>query len=124
MTVKCDRCDREIYADHSYQYLGRTLCEDCYIDIRYPAKTCDPWAVYSATRSRETLGLKGTEGLTELQKAIYEFVRGKSKVTREQLIENFGLTEAELQTQLATLRHCELVKGYKEDGRIYLVPFD
>ena len=124
MVVKCKRCGREISKKEQYEYLGETLCEDCYIDIRYPVKACDPWAVYSATRSRETLGLKGTEGLTELQKAIYEFVRGKSKVTRERLIENFGLTEAELQTQLATLRHCELVKGYKEDGRIYLVPFD
>ncbi len=121
--VKCKRCRREISSNERYEYLGETLCEDCYIDIRYPAKACDPWAVYSATRSRETVGLKGTEGLTELQRAIYDFVRGKGKVTREQLIENLGLTEAELQTQLATLRHCELVKGHKENGRIYLVPF-
>jgi recombinational DNA repair protein (RecF pathway) len=121
--LKCSRCGREVSKDDSYQHLGEILCEDCYIDIRSPAKACDPWAVYAATRSRETLGLKGTEGLTELQKAIYEFVRGKGKVTREQLMENLGLTEAELQTQLATLRHCELVKGHKEDDRVYLVPF-
>jgi recombinational DNA repair protein (RecF pathway) len=121
--LKCSRCGREVSKDDSYQHLGEILCEDCYIDIRSPAKACDPWAVYAATRSRETHGLKGTEGLTELQKAIYEFVRGKGKVTREQLMENLGLTEAELQTQLATLRHCELVKGHKEDDRVYLVPF-
>jgi predicted HTH transcriptional regulator len=108
----------------SYQHLGKTLCEDCYIDIRYPAKACDPWAVYSATRSRETVGLKGTAGLTELQQAIYEFIRGKGKVTREQLIENFDLAEADLQRHLATLRHCELVKGHKEGNSVYLVPFD
>jgi recombinational DNA repair protein (RecF pathway) len=124
IAVKCDHCGRELSADDSYQHLGETLCEDCYIDMRYPAKACDPWAVYSATRSRETLGLKGTEGLTELQQAIYEFIRGKGKATREQLIENLELTEAELQRQLAILRHCELVRGHKEDGRIYLVTFD
>jgi recombinational DNA repair protein (RecF pathway) len=122
--VKCSRCGREVSMDDSYQHLGKTLCEDCYIDIRYPAKACDPWAVYSATKSRETLGLKGTEGLTDLQQVIYEFIRGKGKVTREQLIDNFELAEAELQTQLAILRHCELIKGSKEDGRIYLVLFD
>ena len=122
--MKCDCCGAEISADDSYQYLGKTLCEDCYIDIRYPAKVCDPWAVYSATRSRESLGLKGTAGLTELQQAIYQFIRERGKVTRGQLIENFKLTEAELQRQLATLRHCELVKGHKEDNSIYLVPFD
>ena len=122
--MKCERCGRELSADDSYQYLGKALCEDCYIDIRYPAKACDPWAVYSATRSRETLGLKGTAGLTELQQAIYDFIRGRGKVTREQIIENLGLTDAELQRQLATLRHCELVKGRKEGKSIYVVPFD
>ena len=121
--MKCKRCGREISKDESCEYLGETLCEDCYIDIRYPAKACDPWAVYAATRSRESSGLKGAEGLTDLQKAIYEFVREKGKVTREQVIENFGLTETQLQTQLATLRHCELVKGHKESDKICLVPF-
>jgi predicted HTH transcriptional regulator len=86
-------------------------------------KACDPWAVYSATRSRETLGLKGTEGLTELQQAIYEFVRSNGKATREELMRNFNLAEPELQTQLAILRHCQLVKGTKEGNKIYLVSF-
>ena len=122
--MQCKRCGREIAGNERYEYAGETLCEDCYIDIRYPTKACDPWAVYSATRSRETLGLKGTEGLTEMQQEIYGFIRGKGKATREQLIENFELTEAELQRQLAILRHCELVKGHKETGRIYLVTFD
>ena len=54
--------------------------------------------------------------MTELQHTINEFIRGKGKATREQLIENFELTGAELQRQLAILRHCELVKGPKEDG--------
>lgn len=124
ITLKCDRCGCEMATNDSYQYLRQTLCEDCYIDTRYPAKACDPWAVYSATKSRENQGLEGTEGLTELQKQICEMVREKGKVTGEQLMEYLGLTEAELQTQLATLRHCELVKGHKEGNRVYLVPYD
>ena len=94
------------------------------MDVRSPAKACDPWAVYSATRSRETAGLEGTTGLTDLQQAIYEFIRNKGKATREQLVDNFDLTEPDLQRQLATLRHCELVKGRKESNSVYLVPFD
>jgi hypothetical protein len=124
MSVKCKQCGREISDKEQYKYLGETLCEDCYIDIRYPAKACDPWAVYSATRSREILGLKEAEGLTELQRAIYEFIRDKGKSTTEELINNFDLSEPEMQTQLAILRHCELVKGSKKDDRVYLVPFD
>ena len=124
MVVKCKRCGREISEKERYEYLGETLCEDCYIDIRYPAKACDPWAVYSATMSREILGLKGAEGLTELQSTNYEFVRSNGKVTREELMKNFNLAETEFQRQLAILRHCELVRRTRENGRIYLVPFD
>ena len=124
MIVKCNRCGREVPAENSYQHLGETLCEDCYIDIRYPAKACDPWAVYSATRSRESAGLVGTEALTELQKKIYEFVKAKEKATREEILAKFNIKEMELQTNLATLRHCELVKGRKEGSRVYVIPFD
>lgn len=121
--MKCNRCGCEIPEGESYTYRGETLCEDCYIDIRMPAKACDPWAVHSATRFRERSGLKGIEGMTELQKVIYEFVKSKGKVTREEVMESFMLPEQEMQRQLAILRHCELVKGYKEDGKVYLVPF-
>ena len=124
MTVKYGRCGHEISADESYQYLGETLCEDCCIDMRYLTKACDPWAVYSATRSRQALGLKETEGLTDLQKQLYEFIRNKGEVTWEELVRNFDLAEPQLQNQFAVLRHCELIKGRKEGDRIFLVPFD
>jgi hypothetical protein len=121
--MKCSRCGGEISRDDCYQYLGETLCEDCYIDVRYPAKACDPWAVYSATRSRETQRLTETDGLIDLQKMIYGFIKSRGKVTKEEVMRNFGLSESEMQAQLAVLRHCELVKGHKEDDRVYLVPF-
>jgi hypothetical protein len=123
MAMKCNRCSKELPEDERYEYLGETFCEDCYIDMKYPAKACDPWAVYSATCSRRSQGLEGTAGLTDLQRAIYEFVKCNGKVTREEVTENFNLVEAEAQTHLVTLRHCELVKGYKEGDRVYLVPF-
>lgn len=122
--MKCNRCGCEVPAENSYQHLGEVLCEDCYIDIRHPAKACDPWAVYSATRSRESAGLEGAEGLSDLQKKIYKFVKENGKVTREGILVSFNIKEAELQKNLATLRHCELVKGRKEGNCIYLVPFD
>ena len=61
--------------------------------------------------------------MTELQKAIYELVEHNGKVTREDIMKNFNLTESEMQTQLAVFRHCELVKGHKEGDKVYLVPF-
>ena len=124
MTVKCDRCGCEISDEDSFTHFSQTLCEDCYIDIKNPAKPCDPWAVYLATRSRETAGLKDSEGLTELQKAIYKFVKSRGKATVEELKANFKITQGELEKQFATLRHCELIKGKKEGDRVYIVPFN
>ena len=121
--MKCNRCGREIIEGDSYTHLGETLCEDCYLDIRLGVKACDPWAVYTATRFRESSGLKGTEGLIDVQKEIYELVKRKGKVTKEEVIEDLNLSEQEMQTQLATLRHCELVKGHKEGAEVFLVPF-
>lgn len=122
--MKCNRCGRDIQKDDIYSHQGQSLCEDCYLDMRLEVKACDPWAVHSATRFRQSSGLRGREGLTDLQKAIYEFVKRNGRATREEVQESFGLTELEMQTQLATLRHCELLKGHKEDDRIYLVPFN
>jgi recombinational DNA repair protein (RecF pathway) len=121
--MKCNRCGSDITGRDSYTYRGETLCEDCYLDIRLEVKACDPWAVYSATRSRESANSKGTEGLSDLQKEIYALVKRKGKVTREEVIENLNVSEQELQTQLATLRHCELVKGRKQGDKIYLIPY-
>lgn len=121
--MKYDRCGGELLTEDSYRYLGKTLCEDCYIDTRYPSKGCDLWALYSATRSRQALVLKEIETLTELKTAIYRSIKEAGKTTRAQLIKNLGLTSSELQTQLAILRHCKLAKNMKEDGQIYLVPF-
>ena len=121
--MKCGQCQREISSDDSFDYQGQVLCEDCYMDLRQPVKTCDPWAVYIAGRTRESSGVTGTEGLTERQKAIYDFVCSRGKVTREEISRHFGLSESELQSQFSVLRHCELLRGQKEEGRVYIVPF-
>ncbi len=121
--MKCERCGQGIKEGDSYTHMGETLCEDCYLDARLQVKACDPWAVHSATRLRESSGLKGTEGLTEVQKEIYELVKRKGKVTKEEVIEDLNLSEQEMQSQVATLRHCELVKGHKEGDKVYLIPY-
>jgi hypothetical protein len=122
--VKCNRCGHDISQDEGYPYLSETLCEDCYMDVMQPATPCDPWAVFTSTRSRERSGFKGAEGLTALQSAIYEFVKSKGKATGEEVMENFNIPQRELERQIAILRHCELVKGNKEGDTVYLVLFD
>jgi len=122
--MRCSRCNQEVPEDQTYVHRGETLCEDCYLEAVRQVKACDPWAVRAATCVRETLGIKGTEGLSALQKAIYEFIKSRGKVTREEIIENFKLLQHEMETQFAILRHCELMKAHKEKGIIYVTTFE
>ena len=122
IATKCTRCDREISEDQSFVYQGKVLCEDCLMDIGLSAKECDPWATYVDTRTRERLGLKGTEGLTEIEKKVYEFVKSKGRATREEVMKNLGLSELDLKAQLVPLMHSELIKEHSEGGTMYLIP--
>jgi predicted HTH transcriptional regulator len=122
--MKCKRCNRQLSDNQSYEYQGEALCEDCYMDrYRLSVTACDPLAVRVATRSRKKLGLEGAQGLTDQQRAMYEFVKSQGKATGEEIMQKFNLTEPQMQSQLAILRHCELVKGHKDGNKIYLVPF-
>jgi hypothetical protein len=93
------------------------------MDALYPAKPCDPWAVYLATRTRDCMGQTGADGLTPCQKEIYEFIKDRGKVTAAEVMDKFSISRGDLDGIVAALRHCELVKGQKEGDRIYLVPF-
>lgn len=121
--VRCQKCHREIARGDSFTRGGQILCEDCYIEASHRVQTCDPLAVRSATRFRKTSGLEATEGLTEVQKAICEFIKSRGKATIEELFTTFHLSPQELENQIAILRHCELVKGEKEGNKVYLTPF-
>jgi hypothetical protein len=122
--MKCQKCQRDIPKDESYEYLGQVLRDDCYMDARSPSKACDPWAVYGATRTRDSTGAIGAAGLTPVQQAIISYIRDKGKATPKEIMTNFDLTQRDLEANFATLRHCELLRGQKEGERIYIVPFN
>ncbi|MFQ5996941.1 MAG: hypothetical protein ACE5KP_04885 [Dehalococcoidales bacterium] len=117
--MKCSRCGREISERESYTQQGRIFCEDCLIEIGLHAGKCEPWATYLA--GKERAGVQGAEGLTELQKKVYEFIRSRGKVAREELKQKLNLSEAEIDAQLTPLMHSELVKERGEGGKLYLV---
>ncbi len=119
--VKCQDCGCEVAVDECFISAGKTLCEDCYIASSHRIRVCDPWGERSKRVFRESHGLKGTEGLTDLQKGIYEFIESRGKATREELAERFDMSLQELENEFAILRHCQLLKGKKEGDRVYLV---
>jgi len=92
------------------------------MDIGLSIKECDPWASYVDTHTRERSGLKGAEGLSEMEKKIYEFVKSQGRATRQEVMENFNLSELDLKSQLVPLMHSELVKERSEGDTMYLIP--
>jgi hypothetical protein len=121
--VKCHVCRGELEKEDVIEEESKILCEDCYIESHHKIQACDPWAVRSKKIFRAEAGFEGTEGLTELQKAIYEFIVSSGGVNKEEIAQKFSISLLETENQFALLRHCELVKGQKRVDGIYLVPF-
>ena len=121
--IICANCGESVPKKWTFEDPKGIICEDCYMDKEQKLKSCDPMAVHSAKTVRELTGQKGTDGLSDLQKQIYELIKSEGKVESDGLAQKFKLTTQELENQVAILRQCELVKGKKEDDKIYLVPF-
>ncbi|PKM80736.1 MAG: hypothetical protein CVU89_12435 [Firmicutes bacterium HGW-Firmicutes-14] len=116
----CERCKDEIPEEEKFEHMGQILCEDCYIEAIEPPRTCDVTAVYSAKIARKMAGQEGTDGLTELQKDIYNYVRDDGPVTHDQIMKRFKLAKWQLEKQFAVLRHCELLRGFKDGNQVFI----
>jgi hypothetical protein len=94
---------------------GQILCEDCYMDLLSPAKACDPWAVYSA----KTFLKNDSSGpnLTPVQQRILEILQDEGPQERPTLCETLQLKEADLERELATLRHMGKIRGELRGGK-------
>ena len=116
MPYQCGKCNKEIEKQQGYEYQCKLFCEDCYMDVLSPPKACDPWAVHSA----QTF-LKGKDKLstlTPLQMTIVGYIKEKGEVAMEEIITNLNLTEEEFRREFATLRHMEVLRGEKKNGKI------
>ena len=121
--MKCERCGISLQENQVNNYQGKVLCEDCCFELMSPPKVCDPLAVSSTLSVRKQLGQTGTEGLTDLQKRIYNIVSEKGKISREELTELLDITPQEMERQFAILRHCELLRAFKEGSTVYLTKY-
>ena len=116
----CEKCGGKILDGEMFKHGGQDLCEDCYLEIISVPKACDPLAVRSARLTREKLGQAGTAGLLPVQKGIYEYLQERVKATKDEIAAAFNIDQKELEKHFAVLRHCELVRGMKEEGKIYM----
>ena len=119
--MRCSRCNRELTEAQSYVNRGKIYCEDCLMDSGFQTKECDPATTFIETSGRKRLGESGPAGMTELETSIYTFVKSRGKASRQEVMKEFGLSEADLKLQLLPLMHSELIKERSEKGAQYLV---
>ena len=117
--MKCEKCDVEMLPEDSHTHSGKTLCEDCYLDIVAAPKTCDPWAVYSA---KKTVAQDTT--LTAEQQQILDLLKTRGPLSLERICTDLDISEDEFRHNFATLRHMELAKGCKMGNRVCFMLFD
>jgi hypothetical protein len=121
--MKCERCGVNLEEVETNSYQGKILCEDCCFDLTNSPKVCDPIAVSSTLSVRRQLEQKGTDGLTELQKQIYQKVIEEGTMCSEDLAVSLKISHQELEKQFVILRHCQLLRAFKEGSTIYLTKF-
>jgi hypothetical protein len=122
--MECQRCKATLNEGESYTLHGKILCEDCYMYETNPPKGCDPTAVSSALFVRKQLGQSGSSGLSELQQEIYNTVEKYGKITKEDLVKNLSVKSEQLEQEFAFFRHCELLRAFREDGKVYFTKWD
>ena len=121
---KCSKCGVLVEKEDFYQLNGQEVCEDCAISSHKGPQACDVWAVKIATNTRKQQGLEGTDGLTQRQKEIHDFLDNKKGATLQELLQEFSLSEGELRKEIAVLRHCELARAHQKESGVVFVTWD
>ncbi|MCD6584163.1 MAG: hypothetical protein J7K96_00200 [Desulfobacteraceae bacterium] len=113
--MKCDKCKKTILENEERVLYGQTLCEDCYMDRLSPAKACDPWAVFTAKSFSKGDG--ADLEMTGTQSRIIEILKETGGAKPEEILEALQITPADLDREIATLRHMEKVRGELQGGK-------
>ncbi|MFZ5765045.1 MAG: hypothetical protein ACOY4H_05540 [Thermodesulfobacteriota bacterium] len=120
--MQCEgkNCGVDIAAGEERIWHGRRLCDDCYMDALSPARTCDPWAVRSATIARDSGDTIDHGGL---QQRILQQIRQNGGMSLSELADALAARPADIEREIAALRHMEKVRAAMQNGRKVIVPW-
>jgi len=113
--MKCDKCMEAIEPGEQREYSGQALCEDCYMDVLSPARTCDPWAVHSAKSLKEQEGREPQ--INALQAKILDILQETGGLEPPMLAERLQIKPADLEREIAALRHMEKIRAAMKEGK-------
>lgn len=116
---KCEKCGDSVEAAETYEFAGKSLCEDCYLEQRVKPVTCDPWAVYSA---KNTMGK--VPQLTDIQGRILNLLKTGGPLEASEICRQLGISETQFQNNFSTLRHMELARGFRDGDKVCYTLFD
>jgi len=116
--MKCNRCKADIGDGGHHEYYGWVLCKNCRMDALSPVQTCEPWAVYTAKSFRS--GACVTE-LSEMQTRILGILRETGGAEPPVLVSRLQIRPADLEREVATLRHMGKLRPEMRDGKKLLV---
>jgi len=116
--AECRECGVAVEQGEEFEHLGRTLCEDCYLDAVNPPKACDPWAVHTAKSS-----MGESQQLTPLQDKILSLLKESGPLTAVELMNRLEISDSEFRNGFATLRHMELARGFRDGDEVYYTLF-
>ena len=119
--MQCAKCQEAMAPGDEREHLGQQLCEDCYMDALSPAKACDPWAVHSAKSFEKEHG--GVLELSGRQKKIMSILEETGGIEPVMLMERLNISLADLEREIATLRHMEKVRAELRDNKKLIVPW-
>jgi len=111
----CEKCNKQIKQGDEMNYEGKTMCEDCYIDMLSPTRICDPWAVYTAKSFSGKDAVFNTS-----QTKILKILKETGGVEFPVLAEMLQMELAEVKREFATLRHMEKARGEMRDNKTVL----
>ena len=90
------------------------------MDVLSPARTCDPWAVRSAKNCDPT----GQEtSLNPVQLGILRIITTEGGAGLETLASRLQSRPADLEREIAALRHMERLRATLRDGRKVFIPW-
>ena len=116
--MKCDTCGVAIASGDEREHHGRRFCEDCYMVVLSPLKTCDPWAVHSAKQYEKFAG--NTKQLTQIQSEILQILKAEGAIAPLALLGKLtgNMQLIDLQREFSILRHMEKARAEKRDEDI------
>ncbi|MBW6520712.1 MAG: hypothetical protein K0A99_06820 [Desulfoarculaceae bacterium] len=114
-----ENCRAEIEEGEGRDFYGQLLCDDCYMNALSPVRTCDPWAVRSASLAKEHGDT--TEHGGSLQQKILDMIGKSGGLCIGELAAKLAVRPGDIEREIAALRHMEKIRSAMKDGKKIIV---